>query len=111
MVFVFDIDNTILDSIYCKEEDTYKNTRYNVEVIKRINELYRRRHLIILQTGRHWDKYGLTVEQLKEGGVLYSTLVMGNVPADFYINDKNLSPNGFIKYFETILKIGESKNG
>jgi hydroxymethylpyrimidine pyrophosphatase-like HAD family hydrolase len=107
MVFVFDIDKTLFDSVYCREEDTYTDIQYNFEVIKRVNELYRRGHLIILQTGRHWDKCELTIQQLKEGGILYTTLVMGNIPADFYINDKNLSPNGFIKYFETILKIGE----
>ena len=110
MRIVFDIDGTLWESVYYRAENKYGIERYDMEMIKRVNKLYSEGHVIILQTARHWDKYIHTKEQLKAGGILYHELVMGNIPADYYVNDKGLTPNGFIKAFEQIL-VKEKEHG
>ena len=102
MVFVFDIDGTLLNSEYIKEEERYALKGIKINMLEIVNKLYEQGHTIILQTARHWDKFQATKQMVE--GFHYHSLVMGNIPADYYINDKNLTPEGFIDLFETILK-------
>ena len=104
MVFVFDIDGTVLESMI--NDDRYRVTGYNVKIMLMINDLYKKGHTIIFQTARHWDKFERTKEQL--GEFKYHTLVMGNIPADYYINDKGITPQGFIELYEAKLKKEEN---
>ena len=78
--FVIDIDDTIL---FC--EKNYKNPTPDEMEIKHINKLYEKGHTIIIHTGRNWDKYELTVNQLKQFNVKYHELVMGK-PQGIYID-------------------------
>jgi hydroxymethylpyrimidine pyrophosphatase-like HAD family hydrolase len=98
MTYVFDIDQTILQSDFYGEN--YTVLKWNKQLIKIINKLYKEGNTIIIQTARHWDKYQQTVDQLKR--VKYHSLVMGNIPADYYINDKGLSPEDFITLYNRV---------
>lgn len=109
MVFVFDIDETIWDSVIDIEGD-YKITNYYESMIEAILDLYEKGHIIILQTARHWDKFKQTKEELCVSGVKYHSLVMGNVPADYYINDKGITPYGFLELYKAHFK-KEETNG
>ena len=107
MKFVFDIDNTIFGS-------TYNDGKYNVthgykSIIKKINKLYGSGHTIIIQTGRHWNHLEDTIKQLNDCKIKYHTLVMGNIPADYYINDKGITPEYFDKNFKELLKNENNK--
>lgn len=107
MVFVFDIDQTILDSEYKNSEYIIKGFDFNMLIA--INNLYSQGHTIIMQTARHWDKFELTQKQLE--GCSYHSLVMGNIPADYYINDKNLTPETFIDLYKSSNFNQEEENG
>lgn len=99
MIYCFDIDGTLINTVYNKDEG-YSIQWFAIDMIKMINILYDEGHTIIVQTGRHWDSFQQTQQQLSEIGLKYHTLIMGNVVADYYINDKGLKPNEFIKMLE-----------
>ena len=98
MTFVIDIDNTIF-----KSKERQENCRecvansckfhnchyYEVEkdqsIIDDINAEYQAGNMITIWTARGWDQYDITVSQLKEAGVNYHHLVMGN-PIGTYID-------------------------
>ena len=106
-VIVFDIDGTLFDSVFERSrpeapEGKYTVTGYNVKMMEAVNDLYYQGYRIIMQTARHWDKYQQTIIQLQ--GFKYHSLVMGNIPADIYVNDKGMSPDGFIKFYEANLR-------
>ena len=89
MVFIIDIDGTILYSdtsqcTYCGRTIYELRGMDNVEV-KRINELYDDGHTIILHTGRGWDAYNITKKQLEKCRVKYHELVMGK-PLGIYVD-------------------------
>jgi len=99
MRFVVDIDGVIFDSIV-DDGGNYRLRDGNTEVIEKINELYADGHEIILHTGRHWNHLWLTQEQLKQYGVDYHTLVMGKPVGDFYIDDRVMTVDQFVKFEE-----------
>lgn len=93
MVYCIDIDNTI-----CQTYGTeYSKSKPFLSRIKIINKLYSDGHEIILETGRHWRYLQLTLESLKKWKIKYNTLIMGRVPADVFINDKNIDLKKFFK--------------
>jgi hypothetical protein len=96
--FVFDLDDTIWDSLFHSEAGSYEIRGYYINMMTAINNLYAQGNIIIFQTARHWDKFEQTKKQLE--GFKYHTLVMGNIPADYYVNDKSLTPEGFIELYE-----------
>lgn len=111
MVFVIDIDDTILVSERCTCEKcnriTYKNATPILDEIDSLNLLYDMGHTIILHTGRNWKSYKLTVIQLKELGVKYHNLIMGK-PQGFYIDrTHNFSS---VSQCLSIIKKGIDKN-
>jgi hydroxymethylpyrimidine pyrophosphatase-like HAD family hydrolase len=84
--FVIDIDDTLLlyfDSELPPEErggkERYKYAMANDEEIKILNRLYRQGHTIILMSGRGWDQYDITVQQLKDFKIKYHTLILGKL--------------------------------
>ena len=101
MKLCIDIDNTILYTEYHLEEGPlYVVLDHNKKLVKIINKMYKKGHVIILHTARHWDKLDLTIRQLKDINVKYTTLVMGKPTADFYIDDRAILPEDFIKLEE-----------
>lgn len=95
--FVFDIDDTILFTDLV--DGAYTVKKVNKKLVKIINSLYLD-NFIVIQTGRHWDKYMITKNQLNQAGVRYDTLIMGNIPADYYVNDKGILPEAFCELYK-----------
>lgn len=98
MIFCFDIDQTILFTEL--ENETYFVKSVNCGLIRTINRLYDNGHLILLNTARHWNKYSQTVEQLKSNNVKYHNISFSKPVADYYIDDKAVTPEGFIEQFQ-----------
>lgn len=102
--FVIDVDDTICFT-YNRDFD---NSEPNQEVIDKINELYKKGWKIILYTARgakscntlkeKEKKYRAVTEKwLKNHNVLYHELLFGKMNADYYIDDKNMSIEEFLR--------------
>ena len=101
---VVDIDDTIS---FTHNRD-FENSDPNQAVIDRINELYGDGWKIILFTARGGKscstleekekKYrGVTEKWLEEHNVKYHTLMFGKPNADYYVDDKNISIEEFVR--------------
>lgn len=90
--YIIDIDDTILFSKY--ENGEYVYIESNKKVIDKINNLYDY-NIIVISTGRNWGHLLITIEQLKQAGVKYHTLVMGKPPG-IVVDDKALRPDEFL---------------
>jgi len=89
VIFIFDIDDTILKS---KKEECetcgyfkYTNPEPVIGWLDIANKLFSNGHIIILHTGRNWDQYQITKAQLEGIGLSYNELIMGK-PQGFYID-------------------------
>jgi hydroxymethylpyrimidine pyrophosphatase-like HAD family hydrolase len=85
---VIDIDNTLLmypDKKYDNILDKYNDAIPDWAEISLLNELWANGYIIILFTGRNWDKYNFTINQLKEIGIRFDQLIMGK-PQGIYID-------------------------
>ena len=100
MTFLIDIDGTILYSVKtkCINCDRISYTDYNPDKseIEKVNELFDKGHTIILWTGRNWDCYNATQEQLYKSGVKYHQLIMGK-PQGVYIDKDSFQTIGEAK--------------
>ena len=88
MTFVIDIDDTLIlypDKIYENIENRYQDAIPNKKEIDIVNKSYNNGHVIILHTGRNWNKYERTKQQLKDFNICHSELVMGK-PQGIYID-------------------------
>ena len=95
MKLCVDIDGTLLFTKAVKGATgiiTYEFISVNKELISKLNRMYEEGVVVVLQTARHWDKLEITKEQIEQAGIKYTTLIMGNVTADYYINDKSILP-------------------
>lgn len=101
---VIDIDDTI-SFTYNRD---FENSVPNQPVIDRINELYDEGKIIILFTARGGKscntleekelKYrGVTERWLNKHNVKYHKLMFGKPNADYYVDDKNLSIDEFVR--------------
>jgi hypothetical protein len=98
MIYCFDLDGTICDTIGGDYESaTPFNDRVNI-----VNSLYDEGHHIIIETARgsvtglDWTE--LTERQLRGWGVKYTELRAGvKFYADFYIDDKAINADEFFK--------------
>ena len=101
---VIDIDDTI-SFTYNRD---FENSVPNQPVIDRINELYDEGWKIILLTARGGKscntleekelKYrDVTERWLDKHNVKYHTLMFGKPNADYYVDDKNLSVDEFVR--------------
>jgi hydroxymethylpyrimidine pyrophosphatase-like HAD family hydrolase len=98
MTYVVDIDDTLLFS-RLEADGSYTLLSKNVKLIDVLNDLKKKDNNIILYTGRHWNHLNVTIEQLKDAGVNYDTLVMGKPVGDYYIDDKAWRPEQFASSF------------
>ena len=96
--YVIDIDGTI-----CTQNgDDYESALANAEVISVVNSLFEKGHEIVLftargsTTGLDWDS--VTRTQLETWGVKYNRLEFGKPYGDYYIDDKNMSIQDFVRY-------------
>jgi len=101
---VIDIDDTIC---FTENRDFDNSTPYQ-QVIDKINELYKEGWNIILFTARGAKscktleekelKYrDITERWLKKHNVNYHSLMFGKPNADYYVDDKNMSIDEFVK--------------
>lgn len=81
MTIIYDLDNTLLTC--SKDKKTVKIIHR--EEIDCLNMLYNRGHVIIIHTGRNWDKYQLTIQQLNQYNIQHHQLIMGK-PQGVYID-------------------------
>lgn len=91
-LLMVDIDDTIMTSTAEKCHSCgrfqYTNPVPNKEVINRINHIRAQGTVIILWTGRGWDMYQKTIEQIKAAGIDYDQLIMGK-PSGIYFDATN----------------------
>jgi len=89
MTFVVDLDDTLLISEKRECANCRRVEYFNPVLLQKekeyCNKLYDNGNTIILYTGRNWDCYNLTVEQLRKCGIKYHQLVMGK-PQGIYID-------------------------
>lgn len=100
MRFVFDLDETICSnggtSDYTKSKPVYI-------MITLINNLYEKGNYIEIRTargkssGKDWRKF--TKKQLKDWKLKYHKLSFNKPSADFYIDDKAMTPKTFLDEF------------
>ena len=98
IIFCFDIDNTICST----NKSDYHNSIPNKKMIKLINSLFRKGHIIKIFTARYMGrnknnqkkintKYkSETRKQLKLWGVNYNNLIFGKPSFDYLIDDKSM---------------------
>ena len=108
-IFCFDLDNTICNT---KKSD-YRNSTPKKKVIKIINELYDRGHIIEIYTARYMGRIldnvnkakkegmKLTENQLKKWSIKYHLLIMGKPSFDILVDDKSIF---FKKNWPTYIK-------
>lgn len=108
---VFDVDDTILFT----ENRDYENSRPNVELILGMRELKEAGWYIILQTARGMGRSGNNIEAVREDvmreithsceklGVPYDEIVLGKPWAAWYVDDKALTPEGFVERYKEIM--------
>ncbi len=94
----FDIDGVIA---LLSPNNDYNLSKPNIEMIKKVNELYDNGNYIILFTARGSetgiDWYNITKEQLISWGVKFHEFHTGKPNADFYIDDKNVLISQILK--------------
>ncbi len=97
MIYCFDLDGTICIQTTSSK---YHEAAPIPEMVKKINKLFDDGNTIKIFTARggttalDWEKF--TESQLSDWGVKYHELIMGKPSADFYIDDKSMSPGEFI---------------
>ena len=102
---VVDVDDTISFT----EDRKFDESKPNIEVINKINELYDKGWNIIIFTARgakscktiqeRIDKYDkVTRDWLDKNNVHYTDVVFGKPNADFYVDDKNMSIDDFLNF-------------
>jgi hydroxymethylpyrimidine pyrophosphatase-like HAD family hydrolase len=92
MMYRIDIDGTILNSSYVA--DKYSVIEVNDRVCRKIRQLHKQGHLIVIETGRHWNHLRDTIAQLKTARIPYHALVLGKAPG-IIVDDKALTPEAF----------------
>lgn len=93
MNLVVDIDDTLIitpkeniNGFMIYHTDKAKPIQEEIDLI---NEHYDKGDIIILWTGRNWDKYEITKKQLMEHKIKYHELVMGK-PLGIYIDKDSI---------------------
>lgn len=97
-IYCFDLDGTICS---ITENQEYEKAIPNQQMVDAINKLASENNLIKIYTARGMgsgkDFKTLTTHQLSKWGVRYHSLIMGKPSADFYIDDKGLTPYEFCR--------------
>lgn len=88
MIYSFDIDNTLLNTI----GNDYSNSKPIQRRIDDVNQLYDEGHTVILFTARgsasKKDYSQLTIKQIKSFGIKHHELIFHKPNADIFIDDK-----------------------
>ncbi len=96
-IFCFDLDNVICTT----KKNFYSKSTPKKKVIKIVNELYKKKHRIIIFTARGMGTYKgnlkiiekkyrkFTEKQLDNWNVSYHKLILGKPSFDIYVDDKN----------------------
>ena len=103
--FVIDLDDTICFT----ENRDFEHSKPYKEVIDKVNELYNKGWKIVIYTARgakscktleeREKKYrALTEKWLKKNKVEYTELLFGKPNADYYVDDKNMSIEEFLRW-------------
>jgi len=105
MIYYVDIDGTICSLEINKDGDNvYENAKPYQERIKYFNNLYDQGHEIHYYTARGSssgkDKSELTIKQLEEWGVKYTTARTGKPHYDYWIDDKAMNVDAFFDMIE-----------
>lgn len=104
MNLIIDIDETLLITKKTKCESCGRPVYCGAVPVQSeidiLNDLYSKGHIIILFTGRNWDQYEITKQQLKDFGINHHELVMGK-PQGIYIDrtESESSVFGTVKRF------------
>ena len=100
-IFCFDLDNTICNT----KKNKYKKATPKKNVIKLINQLYDKGHIIKIYTARFMGRtnnnidesyslgYEKTLKQLNNWGLKFHELIMGKPSYDILIDDKAYNYN------------------
>lgn len=95
MKYCFDIDGTL-----CSTNCHYKNAEPFIEVIYKVNALYKNNEIILFtsrgyKSGIDWREF--TESQLKGWNVNYHQLILGKPQADLYIDDRCINIDDWCK--------------
>lgn len=96
-IYCIDLDGTL-----CSHEKDYNNAQPFLDRIDKVNKLYEDGNVIVIDTARGKttgiDWYAITERQLKEWGVLYHKLRVGEkLYADVFVDDKAINDKEFFK--------------
>lgn len=98
--FCIDVDGTICTTTTNQE---YYKAEPKQALINKINQLYHQGHRIKIFTARGMASGGMfeeiTRQQLNDWGVKYHELIMGKPAADYYVDDKGITPEQFKAMF------------
>ena len=98
--YIIDIDETICTT----EGMDYENAKPKVEMINKLNKLYDKGFEIVYWTARgglsgiNWEE--LTNKQFKKWGVKYTKLLFNKPDYIYFICDKCIHPDDFLKLKE-----------
>ncbi len=95
--FIFDIDGTITNepNIHFKK---FNQATPNWKMIQKINELSEENEIIFFSS-RYEEDREITLDWLKKYNIKYHKLILGKPLGDYYIDDKNISIQNFLKEF------------
>jgi hypothetical protein len=88
MNLIVDLDDNLLlypNKTFENIIDKYNAAYPDKEEIRLLNDRHNKGDVIMIHTGRNWDKYHLTKEQLEKFNIKYHELVMGK-PQGIYID-------------------------
>ena len=88
LLIAVDIDDTLAKGQYWGKEELEPIQ----EMIDLVNDLYIRGHHIIIHTARKEWWRTATEKWLQDNKIHYHALVMNKLPADYYIDDKAITP-------------------
>jgi len=91
-VLAVDIDDTITNG----EKFWNAIVTPKIDIIEKVNALYRQGHVIIYHTARHPSEYQRTYAWLVHHNCYFHALEMGKLSATNYIDDKNTKLNDLI---------------
>ncbi len=92
-VFAIDMDATLTKSV-CWTPQECLDAEPNQEMIDKVNSLYA---YIIINTARTDELIPATIKWLRKHNVKYHGINNQKIPATYYVDDKNLTINQFLK--------------
>ncbi|TAN00283.1 MAG: hypothetical protein EPN39_04650 [Chitinophagaceae bacterium] len=93
---IIDIDGTV-----CTEEKVFERTLAKPlpGALEKVNDLFKKGHVIIFWTARGWEQYKITKIWLDEQGFKYHQLIMGKPIVDLIIDDRAMKFEGWDKNY------------